>query len=300
MSYALLEIPEDPAHWAAWLERELVGVNLHDLAGQFSLLAGSPQRGVLSELMTGDELKQISASGLSVLSQEQIGRLLASPAALFQLQDIVLSEGGEYWQSVTVQAEHQRRADVVFEEVQRRLAASGRAAPAMETAPAVETAAQADSHAVRANQTRSRMLVSLTAVLVIGLGMWLLQPPAAPSWGFAKSDLAGIEVDSSSDYFNLLADAGNEWFNKRPENAQQLQKRLQTFSAGCQVLIEAPHHQLATAERDWLVTKCQAWKDKIDGLVVRLDQAPDTFDQVQVDADDVVNRLVAALRSGPA
>lgn len=294
MSIALLDIPDDPAAWPSWLEGELVSLQLHQLVAQLQLLAGHSSDASLQELLIDDDIANIKAGGLGVLSQQQIGSLLKNPSVLYPLQELVLSDTEGYWQNIPCDEAHQKQADALISGIQARLDAESGLQSEHDSLPGPLT-----SETPKKRTGRIALLGTLATALVIGFVIRIQQPPPGPSWGFAKSDLANIEVATSAEYFNLLADAGNEWFNKTPANADQLKKRLETFSDGCQVLIEAPHDQLATSERDWLVTKCKAWKEKIDNLIVRIDEAPEELSQVQLEADEVVNRLVSALRTGP-
>jgi len=61
------------------------------------------------------------------------------------------------------------------------------------------------------------------------------------------------------------------------------------------VLIESPHRPLSAADRTWLVDKCRAWAAKLDAHLAAIQSGQDAL-KVRGEADDTINRLIAALR----
>jgi hypothetical protein len=96
-------------------------------------------------------------------------------------------------------------------------------------------------------------------------------------------------------YLNRLADEGDEWFAKRPEDAASLAKRLNEMRQGCSTLILATHQPLKNEDRQWLVEKCRAWAKNFDQQLADLEQGKDPA-LVRSEIDTTVNRLVKALR----
>ncbi len=120
-------------------------------------------------------------------------------------------------------------------------------------------------------------------------------PVAAPGWGWDKP--GALPNDGPADaYFVQLADAANDWFKKRPEDATSVKQRITQFRDGCSTLIEASHEPLAVEDRQWLVEKCRAWRDKLDEQLAAIDAGTDPL-TVRESADEIVNKLMTALRT---
>ena len=109
------------------------------------------------------------------------------------------------------------------------------------------------------------------------------------------SQLALPNDKPAPEYLNALADAGMEWFKKRPENAPDVARRINQFRQGCSTLILAPHKPLSDEDRKWLVERCRVWAKKLDDQLVALEQGADPV-EVRTEVDGIVNKLVDALR----
>jgi hypothetical protein len=83
------------------IERDLVGFNLGDLIADLPDESGEP-RGAepLGEIL-GLNREDVLKAGLSRLPRPALERLLQRPGLLLDLQEIVLCEGGEYWQRLS-------------------------------------------------------------------------------------------------------------------------------------------------------------------------------------------------------
>ncbi len=123
-----------------------------------------------------------------------------------------------------------------------------------------------------------------------------VQPPVAPTgWGWDKP--GALPSDGPADaYLAQLADAANDWFNKRPEDAAGVKQRITQFRDGCSTLIGAPHEPLAVEDRQWLVEKCTTWRGKLDEQLAAIDAGTEPL-TVRESADEIVNKLMTALRA---
>jgi hypothetical protein len=108
-----------------------------------------------------------------------------------------------------------------------------------------------------------------------------------------------VQDVSADRYLNGLADAAEDWFKKRPEKPADLARRLNEFRQGCSTLILAPHQPLAAKDRQWLVDKCRAWAVKLDRHLTDVEAGKDVL-QVRREADETVEKLIAALRTRAA
>lgn len=287
MNLVCLDIPDDPADWPNWLERQLVGLDLGDLVVQLEMFVDRPAepKPKLDDVC-GPAMDDVLRSGLSPLSDEQIRTLLKHPRLLLELQQRVLIEGGEYWSSVPITEEHQRRvAD-----------GKGQILARIEAELPHEVPPQPSSSS---GSSRGRIallpLVAIAAMLLIAVSLWLSRP-AGPTWGFDRGGLLTADIPPD-EYLQALAEAAGDWFNKRPETQADLAQRLREFSHGCETLINAPHPQLSPDDREWLIDRCRAWQEKIENHLAELETGVKQLRQVRDEADATVEQLMEALQS---
>ena len=72
MTLVAMEIPDDPAHWPQWLERELVGLRLGDLVGELQVIAGK-------EAGPAPSLKQIIGDHVNAICENSAYRRRMRP-----------------------------------------------------------------------------------------------------------------------------------------------------------------------------------------------------------------------------
>jgi hypothetical protein len=280
MNLLALEIPDDPTLRYLWLERQIVGMHLADLAAQ--LCVGRPESEAIDlDGLFGLRLESMLASGLRECPSDQINELFRHPRLLLELQERVFVEGGEYWERVQVSDEHKIASRRVIESV--------------DSEPPVPAATAVDNNSFR----RDLILLVLAASLLLGIGFLATRPTTPSGWGFSKSGLLAQNL-SATDYLNELADAAADWFNKRPDSADQLANRLTDFREGCDALLVAPHPQLADADRIWLIEKCRSWRERINEQLSILDSSPASFPEVREQADEMVQRMIDTLEQKAA
>lgn len=286
-------IPVDHAEWPHWLERQLVSSQLGELIVELETLRGENNNSdqTLDDLC-GSQLDQIMTLGLSVLSEMQMRSLLNQPALLLSLQEKVFVNGGHYWSQV-------ERAGHVQDET---TANWNRVATACELNTPSNVAPLSTKTSQPSNQSGRRQWLTamgtVAALVVIGLGFWFSRP-SGPTWGFDRGDLLTANV-SAADYLNSLADASDDWFQQRPQQAQGVSQRISEFEHGCETLIAAPHTQLNTDDRRWLIEKCQLWKSKLSSHRTDLEAKRTTPDQARDAVDETVRSLQIALRQRAA
>ncbi|MGD9855667.1 MAG: hypothetical protein AB7U20_12040 [Planctomycetaceae bacterium] len=118
--------------------------------------------------------------------------------------------------------------------------------------------------------------------------------PVAKGWGWERPGAIPNEGPAEI-YLTTLAHSADEWFNKRPKAGDDVAKRIQDFSHGCQMLIEAPHTPLTPEDREWLVERCKAWQSKLDSHLAALNAGEDPI-AVRDAADATVEQLIKAMR----
>ncbi len=89
------------------LDRELMGLRLHDvLAGlgwsdELPAVEDGQDPTTAVRALLGERLPAVLDLGLAVLPRTLLVRLLAEPGLLLQLQEVILCEGGPYWERLS-------------------------------------------------------------------------------------------------------------------------------------------------------------------------------------------------------
>jgi len=284
MKLHLFDIPDDHRKLPAWLEKQLVGVHLAELVAELTAVHGSSERPTIEDLLDG-QWDAVYQSGISGLSQATLRRLLTQPALLLDLQDLVLINGGDYWNQVEREAAVSRMIDRG-----RRNVLNG-----------PDGNAAAAQRYTAASQRRRDWLVALGAIaattLVILASQQSRRTPTQVgpvAWGWNKPG-AIPAAGSRSEYLEALANAANDWFSKRPAQPADLATRILQFRQGCSTLILSEHKPLSADDRSWLVGKCRAWAEKLDQHLEELESGADAL--VVLDAaDETIRKLTEALR----
>jgi hypothetical protein len=296
MSLHAMEIPDEPAQLPAWLEGHLRGPYLAELVAELSAVhtADTRLRSTLQDVL-GPRRQTVLTQGLTALPAEMLRQFLVQPRLLLDLQELVLSEGGNYWQQTgrTTDNELNERVDRGRQRFADFLAAQAR--------PIRQPAAPLASSA-RAWYRQPWLLATLALAATVLWGAFLYwrfglpsgPPEVATGWGWSKPG-ALPDQGPPAEYLNRLADAAGEWFQKRPEDRDGVAQRIKEFRDGCSVLIAAAHQPLAAADRQWLVERCRSWADTLDKDLEALRQGQDPL-QIRGEADATVNKLMAALR----
>jgi DNA-directed RNA polymerase specialized sigma24 family protein len=120
------------------------------------------------------------------------------------------------------------------------------------------------------------------------------QDVALSRWGWNRPGALRQDVTARA-YLDQLAEAAQDWFTKRPEDAASLAERIKQFRLGCSVLLRSPHRPLSLVDRTWLVERCSAWAAKLDILLAALEAGQDPS-TVRAQVDETITKLIAALR----
>jgi hypothetical protein len=293
MSLVALDLPDDAGALPAWLEQRLVGPHLADLAVELAVIhATADPTPTLADVL-GEQREAVLARGLGELPAKRLRQLLRHPALLPQLQELVLTEGGDYWQRLLQLTAEEEEA---LGRGRRRLEAVLSAGQEQHLPSPPDRKRGASPH-----WYHRPWLVSLgtAAALLMAVAAYdhfrRAGAPLAPTWGWARPG-ALPDTGPPDAYLNALADAAGDWFRERPQTPAELAGRLAAFRQGCSVLIFAEHSPLAEADRRWLVEHCRTWADRLDRLWEEL-EAGREVEQIREQADATVNTLMTALRT---
>jgi hypothetical protein len=326
-------IPAEPAELPGWLERRLVAPDFARFIAELRATHPEPARTHIPvRLILGDWFSKVLSDGFAGVPVELLRQLLQQPRALFDLQAAVLSEGGHYWDEVAKKADELTAAvnrgktalEAILGTAMRRPAPPRPAEPPpQQTSPPpppyeanprrdsgafVNSLYETKSQSARRNRSSRAYRIwalastAIAACLLVAVVVLALRDKAphatqtaAVNWGWAKPDGIPQHKLKPSEYLNSLATTAGEWFDKRPDDAAGLAKRLNEFRTGCSQLILSPHTSLAPVDREWLVEKCRLWAKKLDEHITALETGSEPL-KVREAADETIHKLQGALR----
>jgi hypothetical protein len=308
MRLIALEIPDDAAALAGWLEGHLVSLDLAALVAELEAVHGAPRKPFTLDQVLGSRREAVLTRGLSVLRSDRLQALLLQPRLLLELQEMILMAGGPYWlRRAAVPETPGTETSETLERTWQRLEPSlaGTVAPtiALPTPGMVSTPPRRRWLGASGRWLVSLAMAAAVLVAIVVVQRWPAQPrdghpqlrvAASPGWGWDRPGALPQDLPRDA-YLNHLADAAHEWFNKRPDTPLALARRIAEFRQGCSVLILSPHRPLPSEDRVWLVEKCRAWATKLDTHLVAVEAGQDPL-KVRGEADETINRLIAALR----
>ena len=99
MKLIAMEIPISPGEIADWLEEILRGGDLRSLGSELSAVSATDEPVPELRVALGSQLPSMLESGFSSLPGKTVRRLLSQPSLLLDLQELAMTEGGEYWQN---------------------------------------------------------------------------------------------------------------------------------------------------------------------------------------------------------
>ncbi len=315
MKLMALEIPDDAAALAGWLEGHLVGLDLAALVAELEAVHAHDQKEPAPSLdqVLGNLRVAVQSRGLESLPPDRLKVLLQHPRLLLELQEWLLVEGGPYWRRMAPRNAG-REQRVALERGWERLAATlseGREPATVIPLPRDATARSPAQPAPGARPWR-RLLGGLatmaaSAALLVAAFVIAMHGPgsggengagARAAWGWTKPGALRYELSRDA-YLNSLADSAREWFNQRPDRPQALARRIAEFRQGCSVLIFSVHKPLPEEDRIWLVEKCRSWATKLDAHLAAVEAGQDVL-KVRAEADATIDRLATALRERAA
>ena len=288
-----LEIPEQLDQIPRWLEEQLVGTDLGALAAELATVHRSqePTTQSIDDLL-GRGKDEVLTKGLSSVSPSVIQKLLTEPRLLLELQQLILTEGGGYWDQLLARS---KAHDPIVAQGKMRL---GSWSETKSNSPTATASVRPPRHWL---SHPLAICLATAASLLVAVFLYerleqrsVTGTPLASKWGWNKPD-ALPQTASAPEYLNRLADEAGEWFNKKPTAAADVARRILEFRQGCSVLMLSPHGPLAPADRQWLVERCQKWATALDQQVVDLEAGKDPA-EVRTQADMTIQKLIDALR----
>lgn len=315
--FEMLDMPDEPRDRARWIEDRVVSHSLGDLIATiegFQRLsdddAADPSDVPVAtafEDWIAQNGNAIRNDGLAMLPEAAIDELTTRPQMLGELQVWTASQVDGYWNDRWNESSTQFDPEPVIGRFRRHLTdaqhrpisdASGSvvSSPTSNATLPVGSVNRNDAEAEPVSRRRDwSIALAVAATLLLGLGVWSTFGRDAPvDWGFGRVGVLTAERPPA-DYLESLAEAVQEWFDERPEDAEALRTRLIELSEGCQRVLDAPHEQLADNDRDWLIRHCRRWKLRVDELRTDLAAGNVGFADGVESAEEIVDRLTAGL-----
>ena len=230
----VFEMPESAADLGPWLDRTLMSPGLVNVVDELAVIHHAPEESLTVEEARdwlGKDVAAVLERGLGVLEDARLRQMLVRPSLLPAIQELVLVEGGAYWNSLMPPARRRMPTTVTQKPVPRWLfmvvplavAASVAAFVAvdMQRQPAVQPPIAAPDLVVTRGADTSLQNAEVTA---------------HKPWGWNRDDLPDAE-SGPANLLGDLADALSEWFRVTATDGgdrDSLRLHLSEVWAGCQ------------------------------------------------------------------
>lgn len=287
-----LDMPDDAASLAAWLDAQIAAPELHEFMAELSAVHGltEPRRPATiheASAWLGNALTDVLEQGTAALDGGHRADLLRNPYLFPGLQELVFVSGGDHWREVSSQMN--ARSGPSKETLLRRIAGDA-------GSPSADRLAKPFT---RRSDGQRRFATSALAVLAAGMlvaiATWSLLRPAEGDRALGWSR-PGVFASAAPDvYLDRLATTAVEWSADSVGTEPELSRRLRSLLAGCDRLLATPHESLGVADREWLMERCRTWRSKFAGQLAALDETHDVAG-VRTEVTATLNKLVDALR----
>ena len=98
MTLLSLDMPTEARDLALWLESHFVGHTLGQLVSELAAVHGLKRDFQIDHLISNCKTELLE-QGLQTLTRKQLLLLIKNPSLLGDLQELILTDGGHYWQS---------------------------------------------------------------------------------------------------------------------------------------------------------------------------------------------------------
>lgn len=305
MNLISFDLPDSLDELAPWLEAQIVGLHLAELVAELAAiqqvrnLPADSVRNILGD----STLQDLKSSGLKMLPAKTIRKLIHQPYYLLDLQELILSEGGRYWQQVPRSDEAQAASKISWQLLQPKLTENPLATSSQ--AASAEVAMPSASHP-EASAWYWRpwpWVVNIATAATVFVAVYyafrvapddLNKPQTSKLVWTSPDDLS--RPTSPEQYWRRLASVKQWWFSEKPANKVQLALRMGQLSEGCSVLILQEHKPLPPADADRLTKKCREWASELNGYIAELQGVNADVQEIQKKADAWVNRVSGKLQ----
>ena len=303
---ASLEMPESPAGLGEWLDRAIVGGSLLSLVDELSVIhrAADGEVGVdqVREWL-GDSYAAVMGRGLGAIGHSRLKHLLTHPNMLISLQELVLLDGGGYWNDLMLEAPV---ATAVHEVPSGQGSTRWFLLAFVPVALAASLAFFVAYDMDRAPEQLVPKVLSDAAVMRGGGDEIGLGPTTGDEvWGWSRPNVL-VGINSPEEVPSRLADALGEWFDLSAaagSDSQVLTLRANELWAGCEQLSSQDFNGMSSDLRQKIVDVISPFQQKLEGVLRNLDTAATVSGEVSAEAaaqesiDSSVRETIDALRN---
>ena len=324
MNLISFDLPDRIEELTVWLELQIVDLHLAELVAELAAIhqvqpPPADSVGAVLDVLDAAKLQEVLSNGLSILSSNDIDRLITQPYYLLYLQELVFREGGPHWRQVPRSDELEAAAAHSLQLLREKLAATPTpedgpvAVPESELRWAVPLKETGRQIGVRFRKKRLTAwyrrpwpwlvnVATAAAVFVIVYFSFKVPPdfyekpqPSRFVWT-SPDDLS--RPATAELYWHRLASVKQWWFSEKPAKKVQLALRMGQLSQGCSVLILQDHKPLLPADADRLKNTCRDWAKELNGYITDLQSDNADVQEIQKKTDALVNRLSDKLEYG--
>ncbi len=311
-----LDMPEGVAEKAAWLDRQLVSEDLAAIVDELSAIHGAADEDLSAEegrAWLGQDAEKVLSFGLSGLSQGRLREVLRRPSLLLAIQEIVLLEGGSYWDRLVREAQpvppfrtYSGTVETSDGPVLRRLGGWARGPILLGILP-IAVAATIGLFIQRENfQNKPKVGVNGVAITrgIDNEGDPESVADASSSWGWTSADLvaAGTPPEMVS---SVLADSLEDWFRVTAESeadVKQLQMRASELWAACDRVASLKWEGMSKESLQAVHDVAISLQTAVQAMLKDLRQSPDAQNptargrRAKEMADSAVRKAIEQLR----
>ena len=320
----VFSMPEETKDLFPWLDKILVGTSFRQFIGELSQASNIKQDNATIESArnwTGENLVSLLKNGTASLGEDGIRELLQWPNMLVAVQELVLLEGGEYWQ---------RRLDDASD-IQELVAELRN-----NIIKPLEPAKSTSSTSTNRSRTWTYQFGVIAALLLVGVFLVSqalekqqqelpkpngTQPPSqlmrgdgdqpnesgndneTISWNWTR--INSKEIDTRDEQLKYFADTLDNWFDvtKNITSLQELSLSLSELWLGCELVISMPLKSLEEKDKSSLRTSMTNLQQQTTDIIEEINQEisepsieQESLSSIKQKADEIVRESIEDIR----
>jgi len=302
-------LPDDRKEWAAWLEKQILSLQLTTLVEQLITLGSNHPPEITFQAWLANDQDNVMKYGLQKhVDTPRIELVVRNPALLLDLQQLVLLEGEEYWlQLPKLQSQIDQS---VCNQVLARIAKPNNspenvAIAATQNKTAISTfdtdvSESSRNLTIASTATNKRALwTALVAVTAAAIMLVIFNPFYDSKRGefFAATELQ-MPAETPKLALNRMAQRVRSDWKRDTGSSYNLKQQLIAFRDSCDLLIDGPLVQtldgmpIETIED--VRNRCRKWKTRATELIASIETGA-SLDTIQQEANTMIETLTNKL-----
>ncbi len=317
-------IPEEADDLFPWLDSIIVGPGFRQFVGELNQVRHVSKETadiVSARNWTGENLGSLLENGTASLGEDRIRELLQWPNMLVAVQELVLLDGGEYWQRKLDNASDiQERSDELRNKIIKPL----------------EPAKNTSSTPNNLRLSWAYRFGGIAALLLVGVFLVSqapekqqqelpkpngTQPPSqlmrgdgdqpnesgnnneTISWNWTR--INSKEIDTRDEQLKYFADTLDNWFDvtKNITSLQELSLSLSELWLGCELVISMPLQSLEEQDKSSLRTSMTNLQQQATDIIEEINREINAsspkqgrFSSIKQKADEIVRKSIEDIR----